>query len=222
MGDVDAEHQRRMRAERVRDFLLELWGDGPPPGPDPVLMSLVDAIGLDDALGHRDQLVTQDDGMSYALVAELVRRAETGEGAAGLALPPRLVARMATAQREEQPCNLLTPLPGENTGAWEYDPASGTVGWDAVCSSNLGHGAVPARVPLAVALNDVHPEDRPRVQRSLDRSVTTGVPYSERYRTLVPGGGHRLVVAQGRVVASVQDTPRLTGYMLLETSAAVA
>lgn len=70
--DLDLEHQRRLRAERVLTMLRELWGDELPPGPNAEVAVLIDTIALDDDHGAGDQLITQRDGLTYAMVAELI------------------------------------------------------------------------------------------------------------------------------------------------------
>lgn len=62
---------RLRRAEAVRLGLQEMWGDGPPPGPDADLTGLVDGLALDDDVGRRHGLVVQADGLTLATLRSL-------------------------------------------------------------------------------------------------------------------------------------------------------
>lgn len=73
---LDVEHQRRLRAERVLQELQDLWGDQLPPGRHPELIVLIDAIAIDDEHARDTRLVSQGDGLTLDMLADLVRRAE--------------------------------------------------------------------------------------------------------------------------------------------------
>jgi hypothetical protein len=59
-------------------MLTGLYGDELPVGDDPLLTALVDALATDDEGGARDGLVVQGDGLSRAVLGELVRAAGRG------------------------------------------------------------------------------------------------------------------------------------------------
>ncbi|MEZ0491025.1 PAS domain-containing protein [Kineococcus sp. TBRC 1896] len=61
---------RSLRARRVLAVLRDLWGDEPPPGPDPELAWLVDALAVDDAHGREDGLVVHGDGVALSSLAD--------------------------------------------------------------------------------------------------------------------------------------------------------
>ena len=60
------------RAERVLAVLRELWGDEPPPGPDPDLAWLVDALAVDDAHGREEGLVVHSDAIALSSLADWI------------------------------------------------------------------------------------------------------------------------------------------------------
>lgn len=63
---LQREHQRWMRAEHVLGLLRELWGDAPPPGANPELTLLVDALSADDAQGRQNGYVVHGDEIRYS------------------------------------------------------------------------------------------------------------------------------------------------------------
>jgi len=68
-------------------------------------------------------------------------------------------------------------------------------------------------LPLQSFLDGIHPEDLPRVQAVLGRSVETGEAYEAEYR--VRGGGReRVVLARGRVETSADGGRRMAGVVI--------
>lgn len=135
---LDLEHQRRLRAERVLDTLRLLWGDELPPGPNPHLSVLIDAVAADDAHGAENRLVCQGDGLDLQTVATLWRHylsttrtgnsrpatGPSGSAAGGAAehapaLPDGLLARLPRAgafdgDARRSSTDLPTPPPARN------------------------------------------------------------------------------------------------------------
>lgn len=70
--DLPVSLLRARRAETVRSGLQEMWGDGPPPGPDADLAGIVDGLALDDAAGRRHGLVVQADGLTLTTLRSLL------------------------------------------------------------------------------------------------------------------------------------------------------
>ncbi|NIZ89655.1 hypothetical protein [Kineococcus rubinsiae] len=196
---LDHEHQLRTRAEQAAALLTELWGDRPPPGTDPRLATLMDALAGDDELGHAGEVVVHGDGLTYRQLAEALLA--TGPRSRALAkLPPRLRQRLTEAGlvsgelTSSQTSPGLAVLPDERCGLWELDAANGVVSFDAFCARLLGIGhhsgrgvllpqlheqhPAPATAVTAVAAAAVsqvlHPDDRPHVEAALEESLRTG------------------------------------------------
>ncbi len=103
-------------------------------------------------------------------------------------------------------------LEARQIGIWSWDVATNAVTW----SSNLEaiHG-VPAGSfdgTYAFFERDVHPEDRRKVQASLEEALRTGRPYQVRYR-LAPRktGEERWIEASGTVIAEDGVPQRMIG-----------
>jgi PAS domain-containing protein len=68
-GPFDRE-DRSLRAQRVLAVLRDLWGDERPPGQDPELAWIVDALAVDDAHGREDGFVVHSDGLALTSLAD--------------------------------------------------------------------------------------------------------------------------------------------------------
>lgn len=211
---VSREHHLRSRAERVRTALAALWGDELPDAPDPVTTVLVDAVAVDDQHGAEQRVVVQGDGLHYESLARVL--ADVRSGTTLQVIPPELRRRLPHfAPAPGGPADLRVAaagtLPGEATGAWEYDAAEGTVAWDARGGALFGLGRHPGVAPLAEWLRrGVHEDDRSAVSGALRSSASTGAPCDVRFRTLSPRTG--AVVACGRVLPSSSGGVRVLGF----------
>ncbi|WP_432572328.1 hypothetical protein [Kineococcus sp. SYSU DK005] len=83
----------RRRAERVRAGLVELWGEELPPGDDPVVAVLDDALTLDDDHGRADGFVVRGDALALP-VLRAVLAAEGGLRERLALLPEELRQRL--------------------------------------------------------------------------------------------------------------------------------
>ena len=81
------------RAAIVRAGLRRLWGEELPPGIEPVLKVLVDAVALDDEHGVGEDLVVQSDALTLSTLASLLRSPCAPEERLEL-LPPLLRRRL--------------------------------------------------------------------------------------------------------------------------------
>ena len=97
------------RAAIVRAGLRRLWGEELPPGIEPVLKVLVDAVALDDEHGVRADLVVQSDGLTLDTLTALLRAGCPPEERLEL-LPPLLRRRLGHAHPVEgAPLALAVP-----------------------------------------------------------------------------------------------------------------
>lgn len=206
-GDLwDTEHRRRLRAERVRALLADIWGDELPCGRDPVATLLVDAIAADDHHGAVEDLVVQSDGLTLGNLAELVRSSSPGRRTD--LVPPELLQRL--------------PLDGVPTsGAWEWRVDTGVFAWDACCARLIGYGDEPGGAPLDVVLHQrIHPDDRAAIVEGLHGTATTGRPYRVDFRVVRAGAARRPLAhvdwlsAKGRLIDfPVDQPPRVIGFI---------
>lgn len=211
---IDRQHRLRLRAERVAALLVQLWGDRPPPSPNPQLTTLIDAMAGDDEHGRDDQLVVHGDNLTYRQLARALQH--RGSDAQALTeLPTDLARRLATSGLLSQtPVSIgMAALPAAECGAWELDTATGTIAYDAVAARILGAGHTSGRGLLPANTGDgVHPDDRPVVAAALAESVRTGRPYEVRFRTLQPDGTYTWCASRARVLTG-PGAPRLVGFV---------
>lgn len=85
-------------------------------------------------------------------------------------------------------------------GGWYWDTAVDEIRW----SDELYriHGVDPGHFTptLAALLEQVHPEDRERVQRAIERAMAERAPYEIIHRIIRPSGEQRVLLGRGEVV----------------------
>jgi len=92
---------------------------------------------------------------------------------------------------------------GNSIGVWDWDVSADRV----TTTSRFAtlYGLTPDRAsdgaPFAEFLNQVHPDDRSRLENEVAAAITKCGSFSSRYRLLQPDGGIRWVSAQGCCVA---------------------
>jgi PAS domain S-box-containing protein len=85
-------------------------------------------------------------------------------------------------------------------GTWDFNPVTGELRWDAQCKALFG---LPpeAEVDYEVFLQGLHPEDRERTDRIVQRTLdpASGGAYDIEYRTIgIEDGAERWVAARGQ------------------------
>ena len=85
-------------------------------------------------------------------------------------------------------------------GTWDWDVAGNRVTADARFARLYGVDPTVAATGASIEtfFGGIHPDDLPRVQGSIDATLTQGAPFLEEYRLLQPDGRTVWVVAQGR------------------------
>jgi PAS domain S-box-containing protein len=99
-------------------------------------------------------------------------------------------------------------------GAWTLDIATGELTTSELCRINFGRDP---GYPFTYAelLNAVHPDDKERMAREVERSVTTGGDYDIEYRLVTPAGETRWIAIRARPSYSNDGSPlRMTGVSL--------
>ena len=94
-------------------------------------------------------------------------------------------------------------------GRWEYDVSKDRAYADALVALvfNIDPAAMAAGVSLDVFLAGVHPEDRERLAREIERSMETGLCCTFEYRVCSADGIVRWVLDRGRIVLDQAGRP---------------
>lgn len=140
------------------------------------------------------------------------RRIELG-GKAGVIgtlvdVTERKRSEAALRTSEEQ---LHLALDAAQMGLWSWNIITGEVVWSAKCRALYG---IPLDVPMSheLFLQAVHPKDRERVAKALNRAVETCTPYEETKRAVWPDGSIHWTHSRGQVYYDAAENPvRITG-----------
>ena len=119
-----------------------------------------------------------------------------------------------TAQREQElqlrqsDERLRLALGAAGMGTWRLDLRTGSNTHDESLSQIFGRENGPATGTMETQfLAAVHPDDRDRVKRSIERAVQDRTDYSEEMRIIRPDGLVRWVRGRGRVVTDTDGSP---------------
>lgn len=159
----------------------------------------IDSSVLRDARGRviHTRCITRDDGQRVAAEAVL-RDTESRVRAAEQAL----LASADRLRRAQQAARL---------GTWEWDAATDEVAWDGV---EQVHGVETGSLAgtFTAYIEDVHPEDQPRVVEAVKATAETGVELNVEYRIVWPDGTTHWLEARGLPIPDADGaTPRLAG-----------
>ena len=106
---------------------------------------------------------------------------------------------------------------GAVLGTWVWDIPQDRVTGDERFARAFA--ADPQQAASGMALDQVtaaiHPEDRPAVRASIERTIASGGAYRAEYRVLHPEGGYRWIEANGRCELAADGTPlRFPGVLM--------
>jgi PAS domain S-box-containing protein len=95
-------------------------------------------------------------------------------------------------------------------GSWELDLATGGVTWSDELYRIFG---IPSTVAMSsrAFLERVHPEDRSRIEETIQRASLDRRPFSLEYRILCADRQTRILSSRGRVLVDGGGSPRLVG-----------
>ncbi|PRY10032.1 PAS domain-containing protein [Kineococcus rhizosphaerae] len=213
------EHHVRRRAEQVRSDLAQLWGDEAPPGPDPQMTSLVDALALDDDHGRRSGVLVQGDAIPFPVLVRLLLSSPVG--AAVLAeLPPAVRARVDLAAATVDPRAMSAwvatrGLPQTPSGAFAMLVDPQVVDLDERVSGLLGYPARQRRLTWEEVLDRVHPDDRAEVDRATREAIAKCSSLSLRFRVADPDGEVRWLSTVGHALTGEDgDTEQVVGFTM--------
>ncbi|AEF20502.1 ATP-binding protein [Pseudomonas fulva] len=106
---------------------------------------------------------------------------------------------------------------GAVLGTWVWDIPQDRVTGDERFARAFA--ADPQQAASGMALDQVtaaiHPDDRPAVRASIERTIASGGAYRAEYRVLHPEGGYRWIEANGRCELAADGTPlRFPGVLM--------
>ncbi|MEZ0163353.1 PAS domain-containing protein [Kineococcus sp. LSe6-4] len=216
---LSREHHVRRRAERVRADVQELWGDEPPPGPDPEITSLVDSIALDDDHGRQAGLLVQGDAVPFHVLVRLLLTSPVGQ-AVLVDLPASVRARIDLAASTVDPVGLRSwatnrGLPQVPSGAFAMHASPQVVDLDERVSGLLGFPSRQHRLPWRESLRHVHPDDRDRVFATTQDAFAKSSSLSLRFRVVLADGSVQWLSTVGHALKGEDGgTEQVVGFTM--------
>jgi len=92
-------------------------------------------------------------------------------------------------------------------GSWDWDVASGDIGWSDEHYRIYGHEPQSFDATIDAFLEGVYPDDRQMVQDALQTAIESGEPYHAEHRIVLPDNQVRQVEGQGEVTYSESGVP---------------
>lgn len=131
-----------------------------------------------------------------------------GDGVGGLLLicqeTTGAVRREAVLTAEDTA--LRVALDSGRIGHWRLDLVTGQLESSASCKINFGRSP-HAGFTFEDMEASIHPEDRPRAQRAMERAIERGEDYDIEYRAARPDGRESWLLVRGRVAYAVDGAP---------------
>ncbi|MBL0938479.1 MAG: PAS domain-containing protein [Gemmatimonadaceae bacterium] len=132
--------------------------------------------------------------------------APTGSDAA----PTIFEKRRGGDRRADQQARFELALDASGVGMWDWDLSSEVIAWDERTCAIFG---VPSdgRVPYALFLSLIDPEDREPTRAAVDRALDPQGDghYEVEYRVTTPDGERRIISARGRALFVERDDERV-------------
>ncbi len=94
-----------------------------------------------------------------------------------------------------------------HVGSWEYDLKSGDCIFSDEFFRILGYEPGGIASTADAAFMSIHPDDQPRANEAVQRSIQTGAPYDIEKRIIRPDGSIRDIRSQGRVIFDKNGHP---------------
>ncbi|GAB3018599.1 hypothetical protein GCM10025298_02220 [Natronobiforma cellulositropha] len=139
---------------------------------------------------------------------------ETG-AVVSIVVSARDVTERRRRERElrETKRRLALALEGSNTGVWEWDLASDEVTWSESLERLLGLEPGAFEGTIQAVERYVHPDDWPRVESAVERTVAHSEPYKTEFSLRHADGGWIWVEARGRLIADEGGDRRMIGIL---------
>ncbi|SFG43514.1 PAS domain S-box protein [Methylobacterium gossipiicola] len=181
---------------------------------------LIQALRAGTALRHRETVFFRRDGTPIDVVSSNAPIIEDGVACGAVLTVIDVTERKAAGarlRRSEERLALALNAAGM-IGTWDWELATDTVYADAnfARTYDVDPDRAATGTPIRDYLRNFHSDDLPVFQAELDRvlsgSGADGDDFACEYRVLQADGGHRWLLARGRLVRSPDGTPlRLPG-----------
>ena len=112
---------------------------------------------------------------------------------------------------------LRMALDAGRLGHWDLDLATGVMTASGICKENFGRAAT-ADFTYEDLRAAIAPEDQPRMQASVERTIATGQDYDAEYRLVKPDGTSGWVLIRGRLVPGLNGKPGTLSGVSLDIS----
>gem|GEM_PF-1814954 len=108
-------------------------------------------------------------------------------------------------------------------GTWDWDLIANVDVWSPTTLQIFGIESATGVISYAIFMEHVHPDDRARVDATIQACLTRGVPYAIEHRIVCANGDLRWIAEMGDVVRSADGTPtRMLGVTLDITARKIA
>ena len=136
---------------------------------------------------------------AVVVVSILVVAATLAEREAGRSALAQTAARLREAQSIA------------HIGSWEWDLRSDAITWSDELYRIFGVEQGTAPLSYSPYLEQVHPEDRARVDETVRQACADGQPFAVEHRLLRPDGSERVVSGRGRAVFEGDEPVTMVG-----------
>ncbi|PSB05127.1 PAS domain-containing protein [Merismopedia glauca] len=116
------------------------------------------------------------------------------------------------AELRESEEHLRVALEASRMGTWDWNLQTGQIFWSDNLEALFGleTGEFDGSYPMFVSV--VHPDDRERMQLSINHAISTGADYNIEFRVVYPNGYIRWALSQGKVFYDPNGQPmRMAG-----------
>lgn len=154
----------------------------------------------------RSTPILDAEGRSIGSITLYLPGAGTGVEPAGFPYLSHIAAHLAAIAIEREAAELAlrgsesqlrTAMEAAHLGDWEYNVLTGAIRWSERCLE-LFH--LPQGSTYSQFLDNLHEDDRDRVNQSVELALRNSIHYSEEYRVRQPDGGYRWLASMGRGV----------------------